>query len=1029
MNRSALRRVIDPRQLDLFSFKPVLVPAIPEEPPPLPPILQLPPVEIVVTAEPVKSPEPLKPQLFQITDFDRLGDGSPRKKCRGNMAAITLLKQIETEQRPATEPERRQIVKFVGWGGLPQVFDEYNRDWAEERHQLETLLTPEELSSARATTLNAHYTSPTIIRAMYTALEQFGFAGGRILEPACGLGHFIGLMPEKMRAQSSYTGIEIDSITARLAKALYPEADLRHSPFESAKLADDFYDLAISNVPFGDYPVFDPRFQSQRFLIHDYFFAASLSRVRPGGLIAFVTSKGTFDKQDSSLREYIARQADLIGAIRLPNDAFKHNAYTEGTTDIVFLRKRYAGEPTGGAAWRNLNSYSNSLNELMMINEYFVRRPQLMLGEMQLVGRMYRINEPTLVSNGRDVEEQLQTAIRSLPKNLYKPLETARSVPGTTLQIPAPDEVKPHAFTLHQGQLARREGDQLALLSNLAETTAVRLRGLIRVRDALRECLHTQWQDRPEDDQHAARITLNTAYDTFVRKFGPISERKNANAFRGDPDLPLMLSLEHFDRETGKASKASIFRERTINPRTAYREVSDARSALLITLAEHGVVNLNCLQTLLRKTEPEVLAELSGLLFLNPQSRRWETDDDYLSGDVREKLRVAEAAALTDPRFLTNIEALKQVQPEDLPSSEIDARLGSSWLPCEDIETFARELLSERDIEVGHADLIGTWMVKGGWAARIAVGNTTEWGTDRRTALELLEDALNLKTPTIYDADPVADKQVVNGPATEAARDKQQKLKEHFQSWLWQDESRRDRLCRLYNDRFNSVRLRTFNGDHLQLPGSSQAITLRAHQKAAIWRILQTPNTLLAHVVGAGKTYTMVAAAIELKRLGLARKPLFVVPNHMLEQFSSELLMLYPAANILVATKEDFEKERRQTLMSRIATGNWDAVIVTHSGFERIPLSRATQEAFFQEQIESLSSAITEEQRAARGSRIVKELEKSRKRLETKLRELLAEARKDEGLTFEELGIDRLFVDEAHHFKNLFYVSKMTRIA
>lgn len=1038
MNRNSAARARDDRQLDFLGFTPVVLPADRGPPPrpaqplhsasaPVLPVVEWP--QIRLEPDPERPPAPVvsKPSRFAITDTDRLGEGSLRPKCDGNLTAIALLRRLEAECRPATETEQHTLVRYVGWGGLPQVFDRHNDEWRAQREQLESLLAPEELASARATTLNAHYTSATIIRAMYAGLERFGFTGGRILEPACGLGHFLGLMPEGLRSRSTFTGIEIDSLTVRLAKALYPEVDLRHSPFETAKLADESFDVAISNVPFGDYRPFDRRFP--RFLIHDYFFAASLARVRPGGLVAFVTSRGTLDKQDGQLREFVAGQADLLGAIRLPNDAFKRNANTEVTTDLVFLRKRLPGETPSGPAWTGLGETPNSVGETIPLNEYFAGRPEMMLGEMRLAGRMYRQSEPTLVGNGRDLAEQLQAALGRLPTGIYQPAAISPSVPGASLPVPAPDEVKPNALTLCHGQLARRQGDTLVILSDLSETTAQRLRGLIRVRDALRHCLQTQWQDHAEEDQQCARTALNQVYDAFVRKFGPLSERRNVSAFRGDPDLPLLLSVENFDREAGTATKAAIFRERTIAARSAPQQLDDARSALLVTLAERGRVDLELLQSLLRLSETEVLAQLKGLIFLIPQAQRWETDDDYISGNVREKLRAAEAAARTDHRFQSNVEALRQVQPEDLTPADIDARLGSSWLPCEDLQAFAEHLLGERGVEVKHADLIGSWSVKGAWNVRIAVANTTEWGTDRRSALDLLEDALNLRTPTVYDPDPVADKAVVNGPATEAARDKQQKLKERFQSWLWEDDSRRERLCRLYNDRFNGLRLRMFNGDHLQLPGASHAIVLRAHQKSAIWRILQTSNTLLAHVVGAGKTYTMVAAAMELKRLGMARKPLFVVPNHMLEQFASELLTLYPAANILVATKEDFEKQRRQTLMSRIATGNWDAVIVTHSGFEKIPLSTDTQEAFFTEQIAALENAITEQQREDKGSRLVKELEKSKKRLETKLKELLAEGRKDEGLTFEELGVDRLFVDEAHHFKNLFYVSKMTRLA
>ena len=1035
MNSYAVRRANDSRQLDFFNFAP-LIPLVDRGPPPLPapapprivPIVELP--EIRLQPEPVRAVEPAAPKQrhFCITDADRLGEGSLRQKCENNLAAIELLKEMEAEKRPASEAEQRRLVRYVGWGGLPQVFDAHNDDWKTQRERLERILTPDELASARATTLNAHYTSATIIRAMYAALERFGFDGGRILEPACGLGHFLGLMPEGIRNRSTFTGIEIDSLTARLSKTLYPESDIRHSPFEEAKLADDFYDVVISNVPFGDYRPYDPRFQSWRFLIHDYFFAAALAKARPGGIVAFVTSRGTFDKQDTVLREFAARQADLIGAIRLPNDAFKRNANTEVTTDMVFLRKRLTDEPQSGPAWMELRPVTNSREESIPVNEFFAARPELMLGEMQLIGRMYRQGEPSLVPNGRDLGEQLREALDRLPQNVFRPLERKSAAEQTRVSLPAASEIKPNAFCLHNGQIARREGDSLVVLSDLAATTAQRLRGLISVRDALRDCLRSQWQNHPEDELISARLRLNQTYDGFVRKFGPLSDRRNASSFRGDPDLPLLLSIEQFDRESGRATKAAIFRERTIAPKPV-RQVTDAQSALLVSLSERGRVDPELLSELLRQPFSQVRAELKGLVFLNPQTRELETDDAYLSGDVREKLRVAEAAVLVEPRFAENVVALLAVQPEDLSPSEIDARLGSAWVPEDVLGIFAEELLGEKGVEVRHAAVIGTWVVRGDWNVRGSVANTTEWGTDRRSALDLIEDALNLRVPTIYDPDPQAEKAVVNAPATEAAREKQHKLKERFQSWVWEDDQRCERLGRLYNDQFNSIRLRTFNGDHLALPGASSAVTLQPHQKAAVWRILQTPNTLLAHVVGAGKTFAMTAAAMELKRLGLARKPLFVVPNHMLEQFSSELLILYPAANLLVASKEDFEKQRRQTLMSRIATGAWDAVIVTHSGFERLPTSAATQRAFFEEQLAELSLALAEQRQDERGSRIVKELEKAKKRLETNLKELVANERKDDGLTFEELGVDRLFVDEAHIFKNLFYVSKMTRIA
>lgn len=964
---------------------------------------------------------------YRITEADKLGDGGPKQKFQQNLAAIRTLRKLETESRPATEEEKAKLVKYVGWGALPQVFDEFNVLWLEQREALRKELTKEEYEFARSTTLNAHYTAPVVVGAMYEALARFGFQGGRILEPACGVGHFIGLVPEDMLRRSTITGIEIDPLTARLAKAVYPDSDIRGQPFEQSKLADGFYDLAISNVPFGDYTVHDPRWNNYKFPIHDYFFAATLEKVRPGGLLMFITSRGTMDKLDSTLRELLSTRTELLGAIRLPNDAFKRNAGTEVTTDVIMLRKLRPGEAPTGTAWKETADYTNDLGEGFTLNQYFVSRPEMMLGRLRLSGRMYRDNEPTLESDKRDLGEALTEAVARLPQNIYQ--SQAQQVAEPTLEqtIPAPDFVKPNAYCLHNGMVCIREDDVLRPLTDLPSETRSRIRHLIPVRDAVRACLRSQMDGSDETQVVEARQELNHAYGMFVSRFGPINLRANQRAFDGDPDLPLLLSLENYNDETKRATKATIFHERTIHHRKPVESASEPKEALLVSLNEQGRVDLDHMAGLLNKPPDEFLPDLKGIIFLNPQTNQWETDDQYLSGNVREKLAVADAAAVSDPRFHENVEALKSIQPEDLPATEIDVRLGASWLPPEDVKQFIHKLLNvSSGVEVGHVHALGSWHMNADWNARGATSNTTDWGTDRYTGLELIEDALNLKTPTVYDM--VDKKPVVNAQATEAAREKQERIKERFKEWVWSDDSRRERLCRLYNDTFNHTRLRTFNGDHLTLPGASQAVQLHRHQKAGVWRILQTQNTLLAHVVGAGKTYTMVAAAMELKRLGLARKPMFAVPNHMLGQFSTELLTLYPGANILVAGKEDFESQNRKKLFSRIATGNWDAVIVTHSGFERIPLSYDTQKRFFDEQLHELEM-IRREHADSSNRRLVKELEKAKKRLEAKLQALAAEHKKDNTLTFEELGVDRIFVDEAHYFKNLFYITKMTRIA
>jgi N12 class adenine-specific DNA methylase len=969
---------------------------------------------------------------YRIRPSDKIGSGSLKQKFRHNIVAIETLHRIEADKREATIEEKAALVRYVGWGGIPQVFAAVPpADWRQESEALASLLNKDEMEAARASTLNAHYTAPEVIRAMYAGLERLGFEGGRILEPACGLGHFIGLMPEKLHRSSSITGIELDSLTARISQKLYADADIRHSPYETAKLADGFYDVAISNVPFGDYQPYDKRFNAYKFPIHDYFFAASLERVRAGGLVFFITSKGTLDKKSPYLRKHLSKQADLIAAIRLPNTAFRENANTEVTTDIVILQKRLPGQSPSGPAWQESVPNTNQHGEEMVINEYFASNPQQMLGKMELKSTMYRANEPALVSDGRDLTLALTEALARLPERIYHGHAQGVSVPSDVLTVPAPDDIKLNGYALietEQGNLvAVRNGDQLVTRSDLSGDAARRIRALIKVRAAVRECLRSQVENKPDDEILRTRSQLNSEYGQFYARFGPISERANTRAFAGDPDLPLLLSLENFNDETRVATKTAIFRERTIQYQKPAESAQTAREALLISLNENGKIDLPHMSWLLKKPVEEFMPELKGAVFLNPQTQDWETDDAYLSGNIREKLAAAEAAAIMDARYRENVETLKSVLPEELKATEIDARLGSVWIPEKDIEKFAQELLnlpSSESIQVRHLPHLGSWTLQADYSAKSSVGNTTEWGTPRYVGIDLIEDALNLRTPTVYDTDPRTEQRIINPSATEAARDKQQQIKERFCQWIWQDDERRERLVAKYNEEFNNIRVRTFDGTHLSLPGASPIITLRPHQKASVWRILQTPNTLLAHVVGAGKTYTMVAAGMEAKRLGLCQKPLFVVPNHMLGQFSSELLTLYPSANILVVGKEDFEASRRAQLFSRIATGKWDAVIVTHSGFERIPMSKEAQENLLKEQIDEMEMAILRQKSDKSFTRLVKQLEAAKNRLETRLKLLSAEQKKDNTLTFEELGVDRLFVDEAHYFKNLFYVDR-----
>ncbi len=972
--------------------------------------------------------ESLNANHYRIRPEDTLGRGSLKQKCRDNFAAIELAHRLNAEAREATEDEKRVLVKYVGWGGIPQVFaHQPSNEWAEERERLKQILTITEYESARASTLNAHYTSATVILAIYDAVQRLGFEHGRVLEPALGVGHFFGLMPAEMRARSRLTGVEIDPLSASIARKLYPGADIRTQGFEAAVLPHDCFDLAISNVPFGDYKLHDPDFNDRNFLIHDYFFAKAIAKVRPGGLVVFVTSKGTLDKTNSHLRTYLGDKADFLGAIRLPNTAFRQNANTDVTSDIVFLRRLANGDKRSGPPWQNLAEHVNRDGARFRINEYFAAHPHMMLGHMANAGTMYRSNEPTLVADGRDLATALREAITALPKGIYRAEENTLTTQVTAQPIGAPNDVKENGFTLYDGEIAIRTGATLTPIFNLPDETARRIRGLIKVRAAVREVLRTQLDDLTDDEIVDARRRLNFAYDQFVARFGAINENANRRAFRGDPDLPLLCSLEDYNPDTNHAKKAAIFHERTIQKPRRTVAAESAPDALVFSLNEKGRVDLAYMETLLGRRAEEFLPELKGLVFHNPETEQWETEDQYLSGDVRAKLTTARGAALAQPRYVENVSALEAVQPNDLTASEIDARLGAVWIPPDDVEAFAKSLLAVDGISVSHAATLGTWFVRGDFNARATVANTTEWGTLRYSALELIQDALNLKTPTVYDRDRKNDTVVINAQETEAARDKLEKIKDRFKTWAWEDDERRERLCRKYNDEFNSVRLRVFNGNHLTLPSSTQQITLHPHQKNAVWRIVQSDNTLLAHVVGAGKTYTMVAAAIELKRLGLATKPMFVVPNHMLAQFSSELLILYPTANILVAGKEDFTASNRARLFSRIATGNWDGVIVTHASFEKIPVSLNTRQNFIAAQIDEIENAIREE-RADRGTRLVKELERVKKRLTAKLEALSAEKKKDNTLTFEELGIDRLFIDEAQRFKNLVYVTKMTRV-
>jgi N12 class adenine-specific DNA methylase len=986
----------------------------------------------------VDEPDP-EPTLFPSRDFrinesHRIGQGTSREKARDNLAAIRALKKLEGENRDATEEEKRILSRYVGWGAMSSAFDWHPpAEWAQIAREVKEALTPEEYESARASTPNAHFTSPMVITGIWKAMQRMGIPKGpEILEPSVGVGHFLGLMPEELLQGSHRTGVELDSVTARIAQKLYPDSTIFAKGFEETPLPDNYFDAVVGNVPFGDYAVHDPAYKRPLTrAIHDYFFAKSLDKLRPGGVMALITSRYTMDKQDDSIRSYLADRADLLGAIRLPNTAFKGNAGTEVTTDILFLRKRAPGAQATGHSWRKFQTI-DSEDSPIEVNEYFAHHPEMMLGKMKLDGTMYRGAEPTLA--GELTPELLKRAVTSLPEGAFIPKDKGRAPPRTIVEAESFSGVKDGAFAERDGQIFIRSGNKFEPAS-LPYPVAVRVKGMMAVRDAVRYVFRTQLEDAPEQEIIEARRLLNRMYDAFVYRNGPISCRENLRAFAGDPDQPLLLSLENYDPETRRAHKTAIFERRTLERYRPAAHVEDAAEALAISLNETARIDWPRMTGLTGRTDKQLQGELRDLIYRNPEGGEWETADRYLSGNVRAKLQSAESAAALDPRFQHNVEALKAVQPADLLPGDISARLGAAWIPQSDIRDFISETLDvpKSFVTVNHSGAIATWTLTLDSSVKSSVSNTTTWGTARARATDLIEDALNGRTPTIYDQLD-KDTRVVNQQETLAAREVQQKLKERFSEWVWKDEERAHRLARYYNDTFNNLRLRTYDGSHLTFPGMNRTMLrendLDKHQKDAVWRILQNDHTLLAHVVGAGKTNVMVAAAMEMKRLGLANKPMIIVPNHLVEQWGAAFMALYPHAHIFVAGRDAFAAGNRQKAMSRIATGNYDAVIVSHKSFELLPVSDETFTRFVDKQKDQLEEAIREA-KAEKGDtrRIVKELEKAKKRLEAKLKERADRERKDDAVTFEQLGIDRLFVDESDLFKNLGFVSKMNRIA
>ena len=977
-----------------------------------------------------KEAEPYKAQNFRITD-DHLGEGGAKTKYAFNIAAIQTLKQIEAEGRQARPDEQEILSRYVGWGGLPQAFDAENASWQKEYQQLKSLLTNEEYAAARGSTLNAHYTSPVVIRAMYEALDSMGFQDGNVLEPACGVGNFFGMLPEAMQSSKLY-GVELDSITGRMARQLYPDARIEITGFEKTN-RKDFFDVAVGNVPFGNYKVADRAFDKYGFLIHDYFLAKTLEQVRPGGVIAFITSKGTMDKASPDVRRYIAQRAELPGAIRLPNNAFKANAGTEVTSDILFLQKREHPidiEPD----WIHLGRTADGIP----INSYFVDHPDMMLGRMQWDKSMYGNEKETTCEPipGADLAQQLHAAIQNI-NGKYKRIELSEMDINEGRTIPADPDVRNFSYALVNGQVYYRENSVMTR-PVLNQTTQERIKGMIELRDCTRRLIDAQINDATDDDIHQRQDELNRTYDDFTARYGLISDRANNQVFSSDSSYYLLCSLEILDDKGKLKRKADMFTKRTIRQSKPVEHVDTAMEALAVSISEKAGVDLPFMAGLTGKAENVLADELTGAIFRLPEAPdTFVTADEYLSGNVREKLRAARTAALQDDQFAVNVQALENAQPKDLDASEIDVRLGATWLDPATIQQFMVETFSVpyrfRDIvQVRFSPMTAEWNISGKTRLSSTVAASVTYGTDRANAYRILEDTLNLRDVRIYDTVEDAagrETRVLNQKETTLAQQKQQAIKDAFQKWIWQDPARRQRLVEKYNDLFNSTKPREYDGSHITFSGMNPEITLREHQRNAIAHVLYGGNTLLAHVVGAGKTFEMVASAMESKRLGLCSKSLFVVPNHLTGQWASEFLQLYPSANILVATKRDFEQSRRKKFCARIATGDYDAVIIGHSQFEKIPISQARQARLIEEQIEEITEGI-EELTESHGEHFsIKQLEKTKRGLETRLEKLRAEHRKDDVVTFEELGVDRLFVDEAHSYKNLYLYTKMRNVA
>ena len=963
---------------------------------------------------------------FRIT-HDHLGEGGAKAKFRANIEAIRLLKYLEENGFKASSEQQEVLSRYVGWGGIPEVFDENKPDWSKEYAELKSLLTPDEYEAARGSTLNAHYTSPAVIRAIYEAVGSMGFEGGRIIEPSMGVGNFFGLLPESM-ANSQLYGVELDSITGRIAKQLYPEANITVAGFETTN-RPGFFDLAVGNVPFGQYQVHDPEYDRLGFSIHNYFAAKMLDQVRPGGIVAFVTSRYTLDAKDESVRRYLAERGELLGAIRLPNNAFRANAGTDVVSDIIFLQRREAPAmelPDWVHVGENEDGFA--------INNYFLQHPEMVLGTPTAESTRYGRQDYTVAPiEGADLSEQLHEAVQNIHGE-YTEREIEEAERSDIL--PADPDVRNYSFTLVDGEVYYREGG-IMVRQDVSTAMTERIKGLMELRDCTRRLIQLQTEDASGAEIAAEQQRLNALYDAYTAKHGLISNRENKRAFSDDSSYYLLCSLEILDEDGKLERKADMFTRRTIQPHRPVEHTETAAEALAVSLNELGRVDMEYMSRLCGKSEHEIAAELSGVIFRVPGEERYAPADEYLSGNVREKLREAEAAAKADPSFNVNVEALRAAQPRELTASEIDVRLGATWIEPRYIEQFMVETFqptywASRSMDVSYSPYTSEWHIDGKSAVGANdVNACSTYGTSRINAYKILENTLNLRDVRIYDKIEDADgteRRVLNVKETTLAQQKQQVIKDAFRDWLWKDPKRRETLVAKYNELFNSTRPREYDGSHLTFPGMSPEIELREHQRSAIARILYGGNTLLAHEVGAGKTFTMAAAAMEAKRLGLCRKPMFAVPNHLTEQWASEFLRLYPSANVLVATKKDFEPANRKKFCARIATGDYDAVIIGHSQFERIPVSQERQERLLRSEIEDITEGINQLKRSSGERFSIKAMEKTKKSLEAKLKKLL-DSPKDDVVTFEELGVDRLFVDEAHSHKNLYYHTKMQNVA